>query len=224
MLRTLMTLWEGETARRTEAVRGRYAIELIEQKLRESEKALGAATSTLATLILHERAERRLADALGARLASFEAAARKALAAGDEASARRAAEAIAELRVERAAREATLGRMAERIARLRTSVDKGQRRLVELRHGAMQARAMRREQAAQSRLGRCRPAGDPVREAEELIARALREDDPHEHARIVREVEAGAPGAAEAALREAGHMKGAAPTADDILAELAAKD
>ena len=51
MLRTLETLFRGASARSEERMRDAYAIELIDQKLREAEGQLRAAKATLASLI-----------------------------------------------------------------------------------------------------------------------------------------------------------------------------
>ena len=220
MLVTLRTLWAGEASRREDRLRSTYAVELIDQKLRETETALNAARSTLATLIQRERAEQRMRDALDQRIARLEEGARRALASGDEALAVEAAQAIADLRNERAVRNETLDRLASRARRLRASVDAAQRRLTDLRHGAMQARAVRREHEAQARLGGL--PGEPEREARDLIRRVLEEDDPLERAEILREIDEGAEGAVERRLSDAGHLKGAV-RAEDVLAELRAR-
>ena len=220
MLSTLRTLWIGEASRREDRLRSTYAVELIDQKLRETEASFNAARSTLATLIQRERGERRMRDGLAQRITRLEDATRRALEAGDEALARDGAQAIADLRNECTVRDATLERLEVRTRRLRASVDAAQRRLVDLRHGAMQARAVRREHETQARLGAL--PGGAEREARDLIRRVLEEDDPLERAEIVREVEDGGQGAVERRLSEAGHLKGAV-RADDVLAELRAR-
>ena len=219
MLSTLRTLWIGEGRRREEQLRSAYAVELIDQKLRECEAGLLAAKGTLAALIQRERAERRMREGLDVRIAALEAAARRALAAGDEPLARDTAQAIADLRTERALRSETLARLESRTRRLRASVETAQRRLVELRHGALQARAVRREHEAQARLG-CL-TGQPDREAKDLIRRVLEEDDPLERSEILREIDEGGSGAVERRLRDAGHLPGAV-SAEEVLASLRA--
>ena len=217
MIEILKTLWIGETRRGEERLRSLHAVELIDQKVREAETALSASKCTLASLIQRERTERRMLEGLNARIARFEGAARQALEAGDEALARDSAAAIAEMRNERSVREGTVERLASRVVRLRGSVGAAQRRLVDLRHGAMQARAVRREHEAQARLGGL--PGDAEREARDLIRRVLQEDDPLEKAEILRDLDRGAEGDVERRLADAGHLKGAV-RAEDVLAEL----
>ncbi|MEL6587072.1 MAG: PspA/IM30 family protein, partial [Pseudomonadota bacterium] len=76
-----------------------------------------------------------------------------------------------------------------RVLRLRQSVEAGHRRLIDLRQGAQAARVLRREQDMQIRLRTTVGSAAPVDEAEALIARVLRRDDPAEQADILRELE-----------------------------------
>lgn len=188
MFRTLATLIGAAQARGEDRVRDAFAIELIDQKIREAEAGLKAAKVTLASLIQRRRAEERQAAALTARIADLTARARDALAAGAEGLAAEAAEAIARAENEAAIRRQTLDRLESRILRLQASVEAGHRRIVDLKQGAIQARAIRREQDIQTRLS---PPGAAVDEAEELIARVTGRDDPFEQAEILRGIERG---------------------------------
>ena len=76
---------------------------------------------------------------------------RAALAAGREELATEAAETIAGLENELRLRRETLDRLDAKIVRLTRSVEAGQRRMIELRQGAVQARAVKREAEIQSR-------------------------------------------------------------------------
>lgn len=78
----------------------------------------------------------------------------EAMAAGSEQMTLDGAEAITGMENELELRTATLERLEQKITRLRASVEAGFRRLVDLKQGAMSARAVRREQSIQMRLGR----------------------------------------------------------------------
>ncbi|MEL6206894.1 MAG: PspA/IM30 family protein [Pseudomonadota bacterium] len=221
MLTTLRTLWLGAGARAEERVRDAYAIELIDQKIREADLQLRAAKGTLASLIQRKRAESGLADGLKERIADLETRTRAALAAGDEATARDGAEAIAGLENELELRRKTVTRLAEKVDRLTRSVEAGQRRIVELRQGAVSARAIRREAEIQSRLSTTLAGQSSADEAEALIARVTEADDPFEQSQILSEIEAGLSkdGLADQ-MAEKGYGPATKSRADDVLARL----
>jgi len=79
------------------------------------------------------------------------------------------------------------GRLDQKVQRRRGSIEAGHRRIIDLRQGAIQARAVRREAAVQMRLQRDTgtSASD---EAEALIARVLGQDDPFEQAEILGQI------------------------------------
>ena len=79
MLRTLNTLFLGASARSEEALKDHFAIELIDQKIREAEKQLKVAKTQLALLIQRERGEGRLKDQLESRIEDLTTRAKKAL-------------------------------------------------------------------------------------------------------------------------------------------------
>ena len=184
MFKTLTTLLAASQSRAEDRVRDACAIELIDQKIRESESALKAAKATLASLIQRQRSKARSLDALTARIDDMTARARAALAAGNEALAAEAASALAQMHNEAAGRRATCDRLDQKVLRLRASVEAGHRRNIDLRQGAVQARAVKREQDMQMRLHR-HGSDTAVTEAEELIARVLGRDDPFEQAEIL---------------------------------------
>ncbi len=188
MLKIFSTLLRGEAARQEDAMKDRYAIELIDQKIREADAQLKGAKATLATLIQRERSERRQLEQLETSLADLTDRARQALAAEREDLASEAAAAIAVQEDEAKIRRDTLRGMESRILRLRQSVEAGHRRLIDLRQGAQAARTVRREQEIQARLRTTNMGESATDEAEELIARVLRRDDPAEQADILREI------------------------------------
>lgn len=183
MLGTLKTLFAGVSAKAEDNLRDTFAIELIDQKIRDADAGLRAAKSALATLIQRQRSESRLAEALETRIADLTARARAALAAGQTPLATEAAGALALMENERTLRHETLARLAARVTRLQASVEVAHRRLIDLRQGATQARALRREQAVQGRLRDTDTCA--FDEAQALIDRVRGAEDPVERADIL---------------------------------------
>ena len=220
MFRTLTTLMTGANARAETRVRDTFALELIEEKIRQAEAGLKSAKATLASLIQRQRVETRAREALDVRIADMLARAKEALDGGREDLARDAAQAIAEMENELATRKETLNRLDSRVLRLRSSVEAGHRRIVDLKQGAIQARAVRRESQMQVRLGRSLDA-TPVEEAEALIKRVLGEDDPFERSEILREIEGDLTNKSTAdRLSDAGFGPATRSTADAVLERL----
>src|SRR5262249_14303756 len=83
MLNVLKTLLSGASARAEEAVPDVFAIDLIEQKIREAEASLNAAKGTLASLIIRRRNEERHFARLDAQIKDLEGRATLALDAGN---------------------------------------------------------------------------------------------------------------------------------------------
>ena len=190
MFKTLSTLIAGANARAEDRVRDAFAIELIDQKIREADTHLAAAKATLASLILRQRSELRQLDGLNGRVADLTRRALAAMAAQELALAAEAAEAIATMENEAAIRSTTLTRLEAQILRLRASIDAGNRRIIDLKQGAIQARAVRREQDIQSKLTTSLGGPSAAQEAEELIAGVLGRDDPFEQGQILAEIDA----------------------------------
>jgi len=191
MMRTLRILARGANARAEEEMQDRYAIELIEQNIRQASNTLKVAKGTLASLIQRQRSEERLIGAVNTRIADMTARATAALEAGNEDLATEAAQAIADMENERVVRQETLDRLDAKVTRMRASIETAQRKLVDLRQGAIAARAVRSEQNAQSRLRTTLTGTSSAAEAEELIAKVLGRDDPFEQAEILQEIEDG---------------------------------
>ena len=187
MFRTLSTLMAGVGARSEDRVRDAFAIELIDQKIREAEAGLRAGKATLASLIQRQRSEEAARGNLKRRIADMTARARAALADGKDDLAAEAAEAIAQMENELGIRDETCARLDQKVIRLRGSIERGHRRIIDLKQGAIQARAVRREQEIQLRMGAALPDG-ATEEAEELIARVLGRDDPFERSEILRDI------------------------------------
>ncbi len=223
MFATLKTLVAGSSARANERLRDHYSLELIDQKIREAQGALKAAKLTLASLIQRQRAETRQLDLLHSRIRDLEDRAKKALEGGREDLAEEAARAIAGMENERMIRRETLSRLETRIMRLRHSVEATNRRIVDLRQGAIAARAIRNEQDIQKRIGKTFAGESPISEAEALIARVLERDDPLEQSEILNEIDEGLNGGSiSEKLAAEGFGAAQKVTAEDVLRRLGA--
>lgn len=220
MFKTLATLINGQNARAEDRVRDAFAIELIDQKIRESENSLRAAKSTLASLIQRQRAEERQHGTLKSRISDLTKRAKEALDNDREDMAAEAARAIASMENELSVREATLDRLEQKVMRLRSSIESGHRRIIDLKQGAIQARAVRREQQLQSRMAIHSDTGS-VEEAEELIARVIGKDDPFERSEILADINRDLNhDTITDRMADAGFGAATRSTADDVLARL----
>ncbi len=223
MFATLKTLVAGSSARANERLRDHYSLELIDQKIREAQGALKAAKLTLASLIQRQRAENRQLDLLQSRIRDLEARAKEALGGKREDLAEEAARAIAGMENERMIRRETLSRLETRIMRLRHSVEATNRRIIDLKQGAIAARAIRSEQDIQKRIGKTFAGESPITEAEELIARVLERDDPFEQSEILNEIDEGLNGSSiSEKLAAEGFGPSEKVTAEDVLQRLKA--
>jgi phage shock protein A len=191
MFGTLKTLLQGNAARTEERVRAAYAVDLIDQKIREAGEGLRLAKATLASLIQRRRNEERQITVLAGRVLDLTQRAREALAAGRDDLATEAAEAIAVMENELALRRDTQSRFEARVMRLQAAVEVATRRLIDLKQGATAARPLRDEQALQTRLNTTLAGQSPMAEAEELIAGVLNRADPYEQSEILAEIDRG---------------------------------
>lgn len=224
MFNVLRTLFAGASARAEEQLVDTFAIDLIEQKIREADAGLAAAKNTLAALIVRQRNEQQTFDRLVAQIADLEARVRQAIASGREDLATEGATAIAQLENEKAVRRDTLGQLANRIARTQSSVEKAHRRIVDLRQGMISARAADAERKAQKNLNRSLGSTAAVREAEELIARVMGQSDPLAESEVLDEIDAGLSNAGITdRLGAAGFGAKARVDAGDVLARLKAQ-
>lgn len=225
MFNTLKTLIAGSNARAEEQVRDRYCIELIDQKIREASAALKSAKFGLASLIQRQRAETRQVVSLETRVTDVMTRAKAALEAGQQALAMEAALAIAEMENELELRRGTVARLETRILQLRQSVEVANRRLTDLKQGAIAARAAKREDSIQKRLGTNVTGDTAFDEAEALIARALNRDDPFEQTEILKEIDSSLNQTDVAdRLAEAGFGPSSKSTAADVFARMKAPD
>ena len=189
MLGTLRTILIGESRRTEEKVRDHYALDLIAQKIRESEDALKAAKATLAALIQRQRSETRQIEGLEKRIATMIERAKAAIQDGNEAMANEAAQAIATMKNEKTIRDGTLERLDQKVIRLKGSVETMHRRIIDLKQVEIAAKAARHEANTQRRLNRSIARSAPANEAQELIDRVLGQDDPFEQGQILDEID-----------------------------------
>ncbi|WP_164659825.1 PspA/IM30 family protein [Tropicibacter sp. Alg240-R139] len=221
MFRTLKTLVVGANARAEEKLRDEYSIELIDQKIREAAQSLKAAKLSLANMIQQQRAEQRQLDDLKGRIDDLLTRAKEALSAGREDLAQSATQAVADLENESITRQHTVDRFDLRILQLRQSIETANRRLIDLKQGALSARAVRREQGMQKRLNRHLGGDSPMDEAQELIAGVLQAQDPFEQSQILAEIDQGLDHTNIAArMEEAGFGDKTRSTAADVLGRL----
>ena len=188
MFNTLSTLIKGSKARSNDRMRDHFAIDLIDQKIREADGSLKAAKATLASLILRHRNESKQIEVLDKRIIDLTSRAKAALEDGREDMASEAAIAIAQMENEGTLRCETANRLETKITRLRHSVETAHRRIIDLKQNAVAARAVQAEQKMQARLA---PGiENSFEEAEELIARVMSRDDPFEQGEVLRDINA----------------------------------
>ena len=190
MFKVFRTLVAGSSARAEEKLTDHFAIELIEQKVREAQSGLKSAKMALASLMQREMTETRQIEALQTRIAELSENARAALKAGEETLATEAAGAVAQMENELALREQTMRTLQSKILRLRQSVETGNRRIIDLKQGAVMARAVRQEQRAQGSIRNTFNNADSITEAEELINRVMGAEDPFEQGEILAKIDA----------------------------------
>ncbi|MEP2717926.1 PspA/IM30 family protein [Pseudophaeobacter sp.] len=222
MFSTLKTLITGANARAEEQLRDKYSIELIDQKIREAEGNHRAAKMTLASLIQRQRSEAQQLARLEARISDLMGRAKEALADERMDLVQPATAAIAQMENERDQRQETVARLEARVLQLRQSLEAAQRRITDLKQGAVMARATRREQDIQRRLNQSQSLGQsPMEEAEALVSRVLQQDDPFETGQILQEIDRGLNHANAAQdLADAGFGDQHRSTAADVLNRL----
>jgi len=221
MFKTLATLINSQHARAEDLVRDTFAIELIDQKIRESEGSQRAAKATLASLIQRQRSEGKQHANLKMRNADLTKRAKEALDSDREDMATEAARAIANMENEMTARSETLERLDQKILRLRNSIESGHRQIIDLKQGAIQARAVRREQNIQVQMTKTGMQNGSAEEAQELISRVLGHDDPFERTEILADINRDLNGdRLTDRMADAGFGGATRATADDVLARL----
>lgn len=189
MFRVVNTLFRGSAARAQRSMTDCYAVDLLEQNVRDAESGLDQAKTIMATLIVRERGETAALSALEARIADMETRARAALTAANSTLAGEAARAIADMENERSGRSSALADLRVQLTKTGAAMEKTQRRIVGLHHGMMQARAV--DEARKAQRSMQRPGGhDAIKEAETLISRILGQADDGDTREVVEQIEA----------------------------------
>lgn len=220
MFSTLRTLVNGANRRAETKLRAQFSIELIEEKIAEAQGNLKSAKGTLVALTQKQRAEARQVASLETQIEDLTSRAKAALDGGREDLALTAAEGIANLENELTLRRNTVARLDSRILRLRTSVEAASRRILDLKQGAIAARATRSEHIMQAKLASSLGA-QPLEEAEDLIAQVLNEEDPFEASEILQEINTSlTPQNVAERLADAGFGPAQKSRAEDVLARL----
>jgi phage shock protein A len=221
MFDLLSTLIKGANAKAVETATDAFAIDLINQKIREADAGVSSAKQALASLILRQRAEQKALEVLQSRKAGLEQRVRQALAGGNDSLALEGANAIAEMDNEAVVRAETVARLDDKVIRLRGSVEKATRRVVDLRQGAITARAIDLERKSQTRIHRAINGNSAMQEAEALIRRVADQDDPLAHSEIVDEIDNSlSHKTTEDRLAAAGFGPATKVRAEDVLARL----
>ena len=189
MLKTLSTLLRGISAKSEDAVQDHFAIELIDQKIKDGTTNLQNAKSVLAGLIQRERTEAKQIQALDRRIEDLMERARAALAAKENDLAEEAAQAIATLEDEAALRKDAIAVLGTKITRLRASVEASHRRIVDLKQNAALAKSIRHERNAEMRLSSSRGEGSALQDAEAMVAKVLDAEDPVETRQIAQDID-----------------------------------
>ena len=188
MFQTFKTLFAGVSVQEEKRVRDIFALDLIDQKIAETEAGLNAAKGSLAALIQRHRAEEKQTKALENRIADLMERAKAALDKKLTELATETAGAVADMENELVRRKETVARLDQKITSLRLRVEKAQRRLVDLRQGAISAKAIRAEQNATRRLASALP-NTPAKEAQDLIDSILGSENEEPLADIYEELD-----------------------------------
>lgn len=190
MLKTLNTLLKGSQARANDRMRDHFAIDLIDQKIREADGSLKSAKATLASLIIRHRNEVKQIEGLDRRVIDLTSRAKAALEDGNEQLATEAANSIAQMENESVLRCETANRLETKITRLRHSVETAHRRIIDLKQNAIAAKAVQAEQKIHARIAPGSRSDNSFEEAEELIAQVMGRDDPFEQGKVLSDINA----------------------------------
>lgn len=221
MMRTFNTILRAMNTRIEDKTKDRFAVDMLNQKIHDSHAGLKSAKLTLATLIKRQRLEEAQFVAISARINDLSERAEHALADGEENLALAAAGAIADLEDERTAREATKTAISARVERMQLSLERGTRRIADLRQAAITARVVDTERRGQQKIANTIAGSSDITQAEELVERILNQCDPFEEDEILTEIDNRLDGTAtQDRLAQAGYGSRTKLTAADIMARL----
>jgi phage shock protein A len=140
MIKTLITLMRGTSARAAEKIEDQNALLILDQQIRDVATALDRARKALAVAAAQDASEGKRIATLQADIKDLEARATAALETRED-LATEAAEAIAGLEIDLAAAQSAHASFARENTRLRALVRNGERRLADLERGRRTAQA-----------------------------------------------------------------------------------
>jgi phage shock protein A len=140
MIKTLITLMRGQSARAAEKIEDQHALLILDQQIRDAAGALDRARKALAVAAAQDASEDKRIATLQTDIKDLEARATAALGARED-LATEAAEAIAGLEIDLAAARSAHASFARESARLRGLVRNGERRIADLERGRRTAQA-----------------------------------------------------------------------------------
>ncbi|MDG1456740.1 MAG: PspA/IM30 family protein [Pseudoprimorskyibacter sp.] len=225
MFKTFTTLFQASAARADAQIIDRFAPELIDEKIRQSEIQLNQAKRHLALLIQRKRSEDQQLSRLESTMADTENRAKAALTDGHEPLALEAAAAIATMENEIKQRQATVAQLEKQIQRLKANVQSSQRRIIDLRQGALSARSIHEVNKLQVKMGGSAASQTAAQEAQALIDRVMSQADPFEQAQILEEINQETdPNSLTDRLAKAGYGPATCTTTKDVMARLRSTD
>ncbi len=225
MFKTFSTLFQASGARADAQIIDRFAPELIDEKIRQSELHLAQAKRHLALMIQRKRSEDQQLSRLSSTLADTEKRAKAALADGNEPLALEAAAAIATMENELKLRHTTVAQLEKQTQRLKANVQSSQRRIIDLRQGALSARSIHEVNKLHVKMGGSATGQTAAQEAQALIDQVLAKADPLEQAQILEEINQETdPDSLTDRLAQAGYGPATRATTEDIMARLRRAD
>ena len=222
MLKTLITLARGTSARAAERLEDQHALLILEQQLRDAAAALDQARRALAFAVAQDAGEEKRIAALQADIRDLEQRATAALDTRED-LATEAAEAIAGLEIDLAAARTAHADFARESARLRALVRNGERRLADLERGRRTAQAAEAVRRLRTRgMWTLGANASALRDAEATLERLRRNQQESEIADSVFDELAGDGGAdrLKEKLEQAGFGDRTKPTAASVLERL----
>lgn len=175
MLDKLVTALRGAGHEAGQRAVDSQAFRILEQELRDAERAVADAKRDLVEVIAQELAERRRRDNLDRQLAEWEAHVRAALGRDDAARARRGAERIAVLERQRAGSDEHLSRLAGYAMRIRDASEEQTCRIAELKGELALVRSTEATQRAEGRARAGAMRGNTGLAAAEITLSRIRE-------------------------------------------------
>jgi len=222
MFETIATLMRGSAARGREQLIDANAVLLLEQKIRDIAAQHEISKRTLAGMMAQVKSLNRSQAILQKSTTDLEDRARQALKADREELANQAAQAIADNENEMFLKTTAIDDIESEIQRLRTLVERTNRRLLELRQGLVVARHT--DYARKSRVGTLKSLNNgqhSVDEAQNMLERILNRTETEEALAEYSTLNEELSGKAIVErLDEAGFGKPLKVRADDILKRL----